>query len=179
MLKAAKLPPPPKTTLELNLGVVESLETLDILDKLTRNVAQNPRDEKFRKLRLTNEKIHKLIVEAPGALPSLQVLGWVEGEEEGFIVLPPSVQLTMKEVRDIDAARKNLTTKLEKARKARLAAKQAAHDPEKARLLAQLEADKRERATKAPVTEASKATARGSANIMTAGELGINKSSGG
>jgi len=179
MMKSAKLPPAPKTDLQLQLGMVENNDSLKTISTLTRNIAQNPREDKYRKIRLTNAKINQLIMESTGALGVLQVMGWVEGDEEGFLVLPNNVQMSMAIVRAIDEALVILEKAQLKAQKARMAARNAKSDPLKAELLAQLEADKRERATVAPVTEGSKATERAPKNIMTAGDLGIGSSSGG
>eukprot|EP00854_Cymbomonas_tetramitiformis_P022284 gene22284-26883_t len=179
MLKSAKLPPDAKTPLQKSCEAVQSTESLTTIGKLTRNVSQNPREDKFRRIRLTNEKIAAVIGNVPGALELLAHMGW-EREGEEFLVLPASVQMSMNEVRAIEAA----IAKLEQEAKERARARQAAKkplDPEKARLRAQLEADRAERAARGPVTQGSVAQqiGNGSANVMTATEAGINTGGGG
>eukprot|EP00241_Pyramimonas_parkeae_P008334 CAMPEP_0114250144 /NCGR_PEP_ID=MMETSP0058-20121206/14539_1 /TAXON_ID=36894 /ORGANISM="Pyramimonas parkeae, CCMP726" /LENGTH=180 /DNA_ID=CAMNT_0001363777 /DNA_START=118 /DNA_END=660 /DNA_ORIENTATION=- len=179
MLKAAKLPPGPKSPLERALGFVKSTSAVDTLSTLTRNVAQNPREPKYRKLRLSNVKIAAALVEPEGALDVLRELGWVN-EGDDFMVLPDSVQLTMTHVRAVEAQRETLETLAKAKAKARLLSKSAKNDPEKERLLLQLEADRQERAAQAPVTRGSIARSVGSgSNIVSAGDLGLNQCSGG
>eukprot|EP00959_Pyramimonas_sp_CCMP1952_P462947 9484092-Pyramimonas_sp.AAC.2 len=78
MMKAAKLPPAPKTPLEKALKTVKSDGSLTIIGTLTRNVAQNPREEKYRRLRLTNQKIADAILHTEGALETMLQLGWTQ-----------------------------------------------------------------------------------------------------
>lgn len=175
-MRAAKLPPPPKTPLEKALKTVKSDGSLNIIGTLTRNVTQNPREEKYRRLRLTNQKIADAILNTEGALESMLQMGWTrEGEE--FLVLPESVQLTMNHVRTVEAAKEALEAEAKAAAKKRIqAASNRSTDPEKERLRMQLEADRKERAARGPVTQGSKAVKLSEgANVMTAGELGINK----
>lgn len=181
MLKAAKLPPGPKTPLELALFQVKNLDSIEIIATLTRNIAQNPREGKYRRLRLTNAKIAAAVVDTPGASQVMAELGWVQEEGNAeFLVLPESVQLTMVHARAIDAQKEALEAQMKANAKARLQARNAKLDPEKERLRQQLEADKRERAAMAPVTQASVAQATNfGANITTAGDLGINQGGGG
>lgn len=175
-MKAAKLPPGPATPLERALKMIRGEASLNILSTLTRNVAQNPREEKYRKLRLTNAKISEAITTVEGAMAALAVLGWVQDGEE-FLVLPESVQLTMAHVRTIEAAKEAFEKEAREAAKRRMHANSnKSSDPEKERLRQQLAADKAERASRGPVTQGSKAVSLGQgANVMTAGELGINK----
>jgi hypothetical protein len=170
MMKAAKLPPGPKTPLELALHEMKSLDSLE-----------NPREAKYRRLRLTNAKIAAAVVDTPGMPRVMAELGWVPEEGNAdFLVLPESVQLTMVHVRAMDAQKAALEAQMKANAKARLQARNAKLDPEKERLRQQLEADKRERAATAPVTEGSVAqrTSFG-ANVTTAGDLGINGGGGG
>ena len=48
-----------------------------LLGTLTKNVAQAPRDEKFRRVRLTNPKIAAALVDVKGAVDVMLHLGWV------------------------------------------------------------------------------------------------------
>lgn len=176
MLKAAKLPPPPKTPLEKALKTIRSEGSLNTIGTLTRNVAQNPREEKYRRLRLTNQKIADAILNAEGALETMLQLGWTQEGEE-FLVLPGSVQLTMTHVRAVEAAKEALDAEAKAAAKRRIqAASNKSTDPEKERLRMQLEADRKERAARGPVTQGSRAVnMTPGANVMTAGDLGINR----
>jgi hypothetical protein len=72
------------------------MQTLDLVETTTRKIAQNPKDPKFRKLRLGNEKIASALTNVDGAFEIMSELGWeiqVEGEE-AFLVLPDAVTLT-------------------------------------------------------------------------------------
>jgi hypothetical protein len=57
--------------------VVQEPATLALLGTLTRNVAQNPREEKYRRVRLTNPKIAAALVDIKGAVDVMLHLGWV------------------------------------------------------------------------------------------------------
>lgn len=73
--------------------------TLDIMEKIFRNVAQNPKEEKFRKLKLTNAKISANITSIAGAVEALLYVGWemsTDGEET-VLVLPEKVKFTFPE----------------------------------------------------------------------------------
>merc|ERR1719326_1101957 len=61
------------------------------METILRNVIQNPTEEKFRKIRLTNEKISKAITSVPGAVNSLVLMGWQQQEEN--LILPKEVKL--------------------------------------------------------------------------------------
>jgi len=71
--------------------------SLELIEKLCRNTAQQPAEEKFRKVKLTNERIKAAITDVPGAVEALLELGWVRAEEEEALVLPKEVKLTMHE----------------------------------------------------------------------------------
>merc|ERR1719331_1413451 len=73
------------------LPIEQALETLAIIEKLTRNVVRNPGEAKFRKINLTNEKIKKAIVDVPNAVELLKEMGW--SQEGGFLELPSSTRL--------------------------------------------------------------------------------------
>jgi len=72
------------------------MQTLDLIETTTRKVAQNPKEPKLRKLRLANEKIASAITNVDGAFEIMSELGWVieTEEEDAFLVLPDTVQLT-------------------------------------------------------------------------------------
>lgn len=83
--KALRGLPPPKC-----------MQALDLIETTTRKVAQNPNDPKFRKLRLSNEKISAGITDVEGAFEIMNAFGWIiecEGED-AFLILPEDVKLT-------------------------------------------------------------------------------------
>ncbi len=131
---------------------------------MTQNVAQQPTEAKFRKLKLSNEKITSLIVNVPGALDALLELGWQRAADEDgteVLVLPAGKHMTMADVRNIDAAAERLADALKAKARADAAARSRPLDPEKERIRAQMEADRRERAARGPVTQGSVAVPRG------------------
>ena len=70
-------------------------------------------------------------------------MGWRLVENDEFLILPTGTSVTMKDVREIDDARRALRKLEDEEMKRRIAARnRARQDPEKARLLAQMEADK-------------------------------------
>jgi hypothetical protein len=114
-------------------------------------------------IRLTNEKIAAVLVSVEGAKTAMLTMGWVEDGE--FLVLPAGVQLSMKEVRDIEDAKLKLK-KEEEQSLMRAALPKKKEDPEMKRLREQLEADKRERAARGPITQGSVAAPRGNGGIV-------------
>ena len=75
------------------------MDSLDVLSTVTRNVAVNPSDPKFRRLRLSNLKVRQAVVDTPGALDSLFTLGWLRDEADpDSLVYPAGRQLTMAQV---------------------------------------------------------------------------------
>ena len=101
-------------------------------------------------IRLTNEKIAAVLVAVEGAKAAMLEMGWVEDGE--FLVLPAGVQLSMREVRDIEDAKAKLKKEEEQAMM-RAALPKKKEDPEMKRLREQLEADKKERAARGPITQ--------------------------
>merc|ERR1719361_398945 len=73
------------------LPLHQAMETLDIIEKLTRNVVRNPKEDKFRKIKLSNPKIAAAITDVPFAVDILREMGWVEIPDG--LVLPASVRL--------------------------------------------------------------------------------------
>lgn len=80
--------------------------SLDILEKVFKNVAQNGKEEKFRKLKLGNAKISAAITSIEGAIEVLLLTGWVmsdeaneaaEGGKETVLTLPSNVKFTFPE----------------------------------------------------------------------------------
>jgi hypothetical protein len=159
------------------LPLEKALESLELIDKLTKNIMRNPAEAKFRKINLTNEKIKNTITDVPNAVESLREMGWVQ--EEAFLVLPPTVRFdhSLHVVGIIDA-QDYYKTALEKDRVSKMrAAKEV--DSETAKLREQLELDRKEKAAEGPVTKGSVAKALPNGGQITAGDLGIGKNSGG
>mmetsp|Transcript_595 Transcript_595/g.1487 ORF Transcript_595/g.1487 Transcript_595/m.1487 type:complete len:349 (-) Transcript_595:48-1094(-) len=145
--------PPAKLAEELNnlekllrrLPVDGAIAALDLLETLARNIIQHPAEEKYRRLRTTNEKLRPLF-SLPGASEIVMEMGFqVEGD---FMILPKNVQLDFpKHIVKILEAKSYYGKQLQSAKKvAKLAG-----DPAKAEMLRQLEIDRQERAASAAV----------------------------
>lgn len=90
--------------------------TLDTLETLIKNIAQNPNEEKFRKIRLSNEKIRVSITSVDEALEALLLMGWELTDDEE-LVLPMDVKLSFPEhVKAILEAKQALKKKEEQDR---------------------------------------------------------------
>jgi UBX domain-containing protein 6 len=161
-------------------------ESLEIMEKLTRNVVSNPGEEKFRKIKLTNKKINDTITAVPGAVPALREMGWRDNSSDGepVLVLPAGVRLEFQEtVVKLIEAKDFYKKEHEKERRQRHRDERDAEDPEKLKLRLQLEQDKKERdaaaANAAPTRSSQAQKLGGGPNIMRAGDIGIGKSQGG
>lgn len=112
----AKLPPSKPSEAEAAVLAVKSMETLETIHKLVYNASVQPNESKFRRIRLTNDKIQKVLVDCPGALDAMAALGWaVEEAEPEFLVIPAGKFMTMTQVRIIEAARDKLGKELKDA----------------------------------------------------------------
>ncbi|KAG2452929.1 hypothetical protein HYH02_002268 [Chlamydomonas schloesseri] len=107
---SAKLPPAKPTEVEARVQAVKSLETVEMIHKLVYNTAVQPKEEKFRKVRLGNPKIQAVLAEVPGAIDAMLALGWAleDAEGEQFLVVPAGKFLGMQQVRIVEAARDKL-----------------------------------------------------------------------
>lgn len=105
---SAKYPPPKPTEAEAAVQAVKSEVALEIIGKLLYNAAISPKEEKFRRIKLTNPKIREAVVEAPGAVAALRALGWVDDEAGEGLVVQPGLYFSMKEVRVVEAAKEKL-----------------------------------------------------------------------
>ncbi|KAI8474896.1 MAG: hypothetical protein J3K34DRAFT_406135 [Monoraphidium minutum] len=107
---SAKYPPPKPSEAEAAVQAVKSEAALEIMGKLLYNCAISPREDKFRRIKLTNAKIREALVEAHGAVGALRALGWIPDPEapEEFLVVQPGLFFTMKEVRVVEAAKEKL-----------------------------------------------------------------------
>jgi len=161
------------------LPLEQAQETLEMLDKLTRNVVRNPNDEKYRTIKLSNPKIAAAITNVSFAVDVLKEMGWVESADG--LTLPAGVVLVHeREVISIIDAKDHFKKEEEKERKRQVAARKAI-DPEKEALMAKMEADRLEKAAEGPVTKGSvaKQLSHNGPNITRASDIGIGKSSGG
>lgn len=157
-------------------------DTLEIIEKLTRNVVRNPREAKFRQIKLSNKKIAETVTDVPGAVDVLRAMGWVDGagDDGPTLVLPDDVRLAFEtevvkliDVKDFykkERAKAKLSQKREEA---------AAADPEKKALMEQLELDRREAAMRGPAVASHAKKLGDGPNIVRAGDIGIGQSAGG
>jgi hypothetical protein len=161
-----------------SLPLDKAMETLELIEKLTRNVVRNPGEEKFRRIKFSNEKIRMAIKEVPGAVALLKEMGWVE--EEDSLVLPPSTKLVHEvHVVGIIEAKDHYKTEIQKQHVRDTRARKELTD-EQRKLQEQIEADRKEKAAEGPVTKDSVAAKKTTgANIMRASDLGIGQSKGG
>lgn len=96
------------------LARIPTADSLQILEKLTYNTAVQPKEAKFRKVKLQNPKIKASIADVDAALDVLRLLGWQHSEDEAdgeVLILPEKTHLTMQQVRDIQQAQQNLDRK--------------------------------------------------------------------
>lgn len=140
--------PPTKYAADLNefekalrsLPVNGAQEGLDILEKMARNVIQFERnDDKFRRIRTTNEKLAPLLGLA-NVSNVLTEMGWQnEGE---FWVLPRTVKITFQHhvVKIVEAKEHFIKRREEEAKAARRAA-----NPRNTEMMKQMELDRQER----------------------------------
>ena len=120
------------TPLQQLLKLIKNDATLATIEKLTRNTAQAPAEEKFRKIRLTNAKIAEVITNVTGAVEAMVEMGWVKEDDGEFLVLPAGTSVSMREVREIDDARRALKKWEEEELKRRRGREQGNACPEKA-----------------------------------------------
>eukprot|EP00197_Chlamydomonas_leiostraca_P007964 CAMPEP_0202865176 /NCGR_PEP_ID=MMETSP1391-20130828/5316_1 /ASSEMBLY_ACC=CAM_ASM_000867 /TAXON_ID=1034604 /ORGANISM="Chlamydomonas leiostraca, Strain SAG 11-49" /LENGTH=133 /DNA_ID=CAMNT_0049544981 /DNA_START=108 /DNA_END=509 /DNA_ORIENTATION=+ len=115
----AKLPTV-ATDLDRAVMAVTNMDSLEIIGKLLYNAAVQPKEEKYRRIRLTNEKIRATIADVPTAMELLLQLGWVKEEaEEAALVIPAGKFMSMREVRMIEEQKERVR---KDARKAEVAA---------------------------------------------------------
>lgn len=170
---AEKLPPLDQALRSLPLD--KAMETLELIDKLTRNVVRNPGEEKFRKIKLSNPKVAAVIAEVPGAVDAMKEMGWTE-DADG-LALPPTIRLVHeKEVVAIIDAKDFYKKGIEDERRRQTRASKVP-DADKEALMKKMEADRKEKEADGPITQSSKMQKLGDGpNIMRAGDLGIGKS---
>jgi len=160
-----------------SLPLDKALETLELLEKITRNVVRNPGEEKFRSIKLTNAKIAEAVADAPAMVDVLQEMGWVKEDE--VLVLPPSVRLA-HEVHVVGLIDTKDYYKKEIENDKRNQSRTAKMSDENKDQLKKAELDRKEKDAEGPVTQGSIAKKLGDGpNIMRAGDVGIGKSAGG
>mmetsp|Transcript_15932 Transcript_15932/g.42143 ORF Transcript_15932/g.42143 Transcript_15932/m.42143 type:complete len:185 (+) Transcript_15932:74-628(+) len=160
-----------------SLPLDKALETLELLEKITRNVVRNPGEEKFRSIKLTNAKIAEAVADAPAMVDVLQEMGWVKEAE--VLVLPPSVRLA-HEVHVVGLIDTKDYYKKEIENDKRNQSRTAKMSDENKDQLKKAELDRKEKDAEGPVTQGSVAKKLGDGpNIMRAGDVGIGKSAGG
>jgi len=161
-----------------SLPLDKALETLELLDKITRNVVRNPDESKFRSLKMTNAKIAAAIADAPAMLQAMQEMGWVVDADQ--MTLPPTVRLSHEvHVVGLIDAKDYFKKEAEDERRRQCRASKSV-DAGKENLLKQMDLDRKEKDAEGPVTRGSVATKLGSGpNIMRAADIGIGKSGGG
>jgi hypothetical protein len=114
----AKMPPAKQTPAEAALAAIRSEACLEVIGKLAYNAAVAPKDEKFRRVKLTNAKVKEAVVEAHGGVEALRELGFVDDAEAPAgeaLVLPAGRYITMAEVRLVEAAKDRLKKELRTA----------------------------------------------------------------
>lgn len=95
-------------------------QTLDVLEKLVKNVAQNPKEEKFRRIKLDNAKIAAAVTSLPSALAALVEVGFLFDKESACLVLPAATKLSFPDhVVPIQDARDYYRKEIEKDRVAK------------------------------------------------------------
>lgn len=168
--------------LDVAIRIIPSMDTLEIIGKLVRNVVVQPNDEKYRKIKLSNAKIKAVIADVDGGVETLLAMGWTVAEDDAECLVVAKGKLTMKEVRAVEDAKDRLKKEMRSASVSRSASNRSLkeNDINAERLREQLEADKRERAAMGPVTAGSKAQALPSAgsNITTAKDAGCQGNAG-
>lgn len=81
------------------LQAVKSLDCLEIMGKLLYNCAVSPREDKYRRIKLTNKRLAETLGSNPAALEALTALGWVADPANAQeLIVPDGVYFTMKEV---------------------------------------------------------------------------------
>mmetsp|Transcript_19128 Transcript_19128/g.36841 ORF Transcript_19128/g.36841 Transcript_19128/m.36841 type:complete len:186 (-) Transcript_19128:282-839(-) len=161
-----------------SLPLEKAQESLDLIEKLTRNVVRNPGEDKFRRINLSNPKISAAITDVHFAVDALKEMGWVQDDDA--LLLPPSVHLAHeREVVGIIDAKDYYKKEVDNERRRQMAARKAVSE-EKEALLQQMEADRKEKVADGPVVHSSVAKQFGNGpNIVKASDLGIGNSSGG
>lgn len=89
------------TPLQAALAQVADVASLEVMEKLCYNIVVGT-DPKYRSVKLENPKINKALVSTPNALDAMRLMGWKE--MDGLLQLDPNVQMSMDNVREVQAA---------------------------------------------------------------------------
>ena len=93
------MPPAKPSAAQAALWNVQNPETLDLIAKLLKNVAVNPSEEKYRRIRLSNPKIKALVADEEGGLQAMLSLGWEQDPEDvDALVVTKGHHFSMAEV---------------------------------------------------------------------------------
>lgn len=93
------------TPLEKLLAKVTELKSLETMNKICRNIYSNQKEEKFRRLNLSNNTIKKHLVEVDHCIGALVEIGWqYEGENRECLKFPSSKKISFDAVRKIETA---------------------------------------------------------------------------
>ncbi|PSC73538.1 plant UBX domain-containing 2 [Micractinium conductrix] len=167
-----------RTPQEEALAAITSADALELLEKVTYNCAVLPGEEKYRKLRLSNNKIKATLVDAEGGMDALLALGWEQGEEGGErIVTLPKGQGTMAQVRAIQEAQQALKKNERAAEVKRVRSTSSLPRTDSELQRQQMEADRAERAARLAEpakTSVAQPLPGAGARIATAKDAGIN-----
>jgi hypothetical protein len=126
-----------------SLPLEEAIAALDLLETISRNVIQHPTEDKYRRLRVSNEKL-QVLFGLEGTNRIMTSMGW--RYEQEYCTLPKEVRLNFQmhivkilEAKSFYGKQKEVTARANKL----------SQDPDKAETLKQLEIDRRERAAAA------------------------------
>lgn len=72
-------------------------KSLNLLETLCKNTALHPKEDKYRKIRLSNDKIYEAITSVDPALEALLVSGW-ELEDADTLILPAEIEMDFQNV---------------------------------------------------------------------------------
>ncbi|GLC46068.1 hypothetical protein PLESTB_001036000 [Pleodorina starrii] len=116
---SAKLPPAKPSEVEAAVQAVKSMEAVEMIHKLVYNCAVQPKEDKYRKVRLANPKVKAILGDTPGAVDAMTALGWSleEADGEPVLVVPAGKFLNMQQVRVVEAARDKLAKELKDAQR--------------------------------------------------------------
>ena len=161
-----------RSPLEEALLEIGDAETLDVLERLARNVARSPREEKYRRVKTSNERIRRALVTTwnGAGMRALMAMGWRRDGEA--MTLDAGTATTMRDVRAIDEARIALRRRQEEDVRARIRARALANDLRRAALREAVAADKAERAAAGPVTTGSRLAPKGAGGMACARDIG-------
>lgn len=105
------IPPALHAAVEAAVAAIKSVECLELISKLLYNAAVSPREDKFRRVKLSNKRIAETVVATTGALDAMTALGWervVNEDGAAELVVREGLFISMKEVRIVEAARERL-----------------------------------------------------------------------